>query len=213
MTAETVVFVIFAVASVAGAVTMVTARNPVHSAMGLLLTMFSVAVFYVLLDAHFIAAVQVLIYAGAVMTLFLFVIMLIGVDKVEDTAERIPFQRPFAAVLGGGLFVLVLIAGRVVWVTGVGTRSPGGSLGTIENISDELFGAWLLPFEATVMLLTIAAVGTIALARFADTPRLGSRVTSLLSRFTDLEPTDRPIGDPDDPESGGDADSAEVEPS
>jgi len=219
VTAETVVFIIFAVASVAGAVTMVTARNPVHSAMGLLLTMFSVAVFYVLLDAHFIAAVQVLIYAGAVMTLFLFVIMLIGVDKVEDTTERIPFQRPFAAVLGGGLFVLVLIAGRVAWVTGVGTRSPGGSLGTIENISDELFGAWLLPFEATVMLLTIAAVGTIALARFADTPRQGSRVTSLMSRFADPEPTDQPIADPGIsdargvPDSGGDADPAELEPS
>ncbi len=191
---------------------MVASRNPVHSAMGLLLTMFSVAVFYVLLDAHFIAAVQVLIYAGAVMTLFLFVIMLIGVDTVEDTSERIPFQRPLAAVLGGGLFVLVLIAGRAAWVTGVGTRSPSGSLGTIENISDELFGAWLLPFEATVMLLTIAAVGTIALARFADTPRAGTRVTSLVSRFTEPEPAAVPLADPGDV-SDGDADPAEVDPS
>ena len=87
---EVVVFAIFALAAVAGGVVMVTARNPVYSAMGLLMTMFSMAVFYVMNNAHFVAAVQVLIYAGAVMTLFLFVIMLIGVDKAVDTSEQIP---------------------------------------------------------------------------------------------------------------------------
>ncbi len=171
MTAETVVFVIFALAALAGALTMVTARNPVYSAMGLLTTMFSIAVFFVLNDAHFVAAVHVLIYAGAVMTLFLFVIMLIGVDKAEDIRESIPFQRPMAVVLGAGLFVLVLVAGRASWVTGTRAVEEGGALGTIENVADELFGVWLLPFEATVLLLTIAAVGTIALAQFLDKPR------------------------------------------
>ena len=171
MTAELVVFIVFGIAAIAGALTMVAARNPVYSAMGLLMTMFSMAVFYVLNDAHFIAAVQVLIYAGAVMTLFLFVIMLIGVDKVIDTKERITFQRPLTVLLGAGLFALVLIAGRAAWVTGARTLAPDGALGTIENISDELFGTWLLPFEATVLLLTIAAVGTIVLAQFLERPR------------------------------------------
>lgn len=168
---EWIVFGIFAVAALAGALTLVMARNPVYSAMGLLLTMFSVAVFYVLNDAHFIAAVQVLIYAGAVMTLFLFVIMLIGVDRVEDSEEQIPFQRPVAVVLGVGLIAMVLLAGRSAWVTG--SRLFGGQdlPGTIENISDGLFDAWLLPFEATVLLLTIAAVGTVALAQFGTRAR------------------------------------------
>jgi NADH-quinone oxidoreductase subunit J len=148
---------------------MVTARNPVYSAMGLLAAMFAMAVFYVMNGAHFVAAVQVLIYAGAVMTLFLFVIMLIGVDRAEDRTEQIPFQRPVALVLGAVLLVLVFVAGRAAWVIGTGpalVTEPG----TIENISDQLFGTWLLPFEATVLLLTIAAVGTVALAQFGRTP-------------------------------------------
>lgn len=172
---EVVVFVLFALAALAGALVMVTARNPVYSAMGLLLTMFSMAVFYLMNDAHFVAAVQVLIYAGAVMTLFLFVIMLIGVDQSVDTDEQIPFQRPIALALGGGLLFLIVVAARAAWITG----TPSGvcaedCVGTIENISGELFGAWLLPFEATVLLLTIAAVGTIALAQFVIKPRIGA---------------------------------------
>ena len=105
MNVEFVVFAIFAVAAVSGGIVMVMARNPVYSAMGLLTAMFSMAVFYVLNVAHFVAAVQVIIYAGAVMTLFLFVIMLIGVDRSEDRNEQIPFQRPIAAVLGLGVSV------------------------------------------------------------------------------------------------------------
>jgi NADH-quinone oxidoreductase subunit J len=131
--------------------------------MGLLLTMFSMAVFYVLNDAHFVAAVQVIIYAGAVMTLFLFVIMLIGVDKEEGRDEEIPFQRPLVAVLGAGLILLIVLAGRTAWVV---FDTGGAPVGTIENIADELFGTWMLPFQATILLLTIAAVGSVALARY-----------------------------------------------
>ncbi|MFB3051568.1 MAG: NADH-quinone oxidoreductase subunit J, partial [Acidimicrobiia bacterium] len=79
--AESILFVLMAVGALVGAVTIVAARNPVYSAMGLLGTLFSVAVLYVLQLAHLVAAVQVIVYAGAVLTLFLFVIMLIGVDK------------------------------------------------------------------------------------------------------------------------------------
>ena len=162
MTVEVIVFVVFAIAAVGGGLTMVAARNPVFSVMGLLTTMFSLAVFYVMNGAHFVAVIQVLIYAGAVMTLFLFVIMLIGVDKTVDRTETIAFQRPLALTLGAGLLALVYVAARAAWVTGTGT---GPDLpGTIENISEQLFDAWLIPFEATMLLLTIAAVGTVALA-------------------------------------------------
>jgi NADH-quinone oxidoreductase subunit J len=165
---ELVLFVIFALAAVFGAVTMVWARNPVYSAMGLMLTMFSIAVFYVSNGAHFIAAVQVIIYAGAVMTLFLFVIMLIGVDKAEARTENLPLQRPVALALmilfGAG----VVIAGRSAWVTGI---TPAGTVpvnGSIEQIGDRLFNDWLLPFEVTALLLIVAAAGAIALAFFRD---------------------------------------------
>lgn len=169
---EVILFVIVALTALAGAVTMVTARNPVYSAMGLLLAMFSMAVFYVMNGAHFVAAVQVLIYAGAVMTLFLFVIMLIGVDQSIDTDEQIPFQRPIAIGLGGALVFLLVVAARAAWITGRGSGvCTIDCNGTIEQISDELFGAWLLPFEATVLLLTIAAVGTVAMAQFVVKPR------------------------------------------
>jgi NADH-quinone oxidoreductase subunit J len=163
MNVELFVFVIFAAAALVGAYTLISARNPVYSAMGLLLTMLSLAVFYVMLDAHFVAAVQIIVYAGAVMTLFLFVIMLIGVDRREEREEKIPFQRPIVAVLGGGLVVLVLVAGRGAWVM---NQSLVPEVGTIENVSDRLFGSWILPFEATILLLTIAAVGSVALARY-----------------------------------------------
>ena len=165
---ELVLFIIFGLAALFGAVTMVWARNPVYSAMGLMLAMFSIAVFYVSNGAHFIAAVQVIIYAGAVMTLFLFVIMLIGVDKAEPRTENLPVQRPVAlallALFGGG----VALAGRSAWVTG---RPPTGGAppnGSIEQIGSTLFNDWLLPFEVTALLLIVAAAGAIALAFFRE---------------------------------------------
>jgi NADH-quinone oxidoreductase subunit J len=162
---EFVLFVIFGLAALFGAVTMIWARNPVYSAMGLMLTMFSIAVFYVSNAGHFIAAVQVIIYAGAVMTLFLFVIMLIGVDKAEDRTENLPLHRPLAlgllALFGAG----VVLAGRLAWTTGA--EAPGGAInGSVEAIGDEVFRRWLLPFEVTALLLIIAAAGAIALAYF-----------------------------------------------
>ncbi len=162
---EFVLFVIFGIAAVFGGITMVWARNPVYSAMGLMLTLFSVAVFYVSNAGHFVAAVQVIVYAGAVMTLFLFVIMLIGVDRAEDFSENLPLQRTLSlgllALFGAG----VLVAGRLDWATG--PHMPGEAVnGTVEAIGDQLFRRWLLPFEVTALLLIIAAAGTIALAQF-----------------------------------------------
>lgn len=188
MNAEFVVFVIFAIAALAGAITLVTARNPVYSAMGLLMTMFSMAVFFVLNGAHFVAAIHVLIYAGAVMTLFLFVIMLIGVDKRDTNEEQIPFQRPIVAVLGGGLILLILLAGRAAWVL---KSADVPVVGTIETVSDRLFGTWMLPFEVTIVLLTIAAVGTVALARYEVAAlRSAPGSTSALPEIEDLRADD-----------------------
>jgi NADH-quinone oxidoreductase subunit J len=166
---EVILFGLFAAVALAGAVVMLTARNPVYSAMGLLVVMFSMALFYVLLDAHFVAAVQLLVYAGAVMTLFLFVIMMIGVDKREDNAESIPFQRLITFVVAGGLAAVIVLAGYQAWVTGSDAFGTPELVGTIETVADSLFGTWTIAFLSTVLLLTIAALGTIALALFGPT--------------------------------------------
>jgi NADH-quinone oxidoreductase subunit J len=169
---EIVLFVIFAIVAIAGALAVVFARNPIYGAMGLMLTLFSLAVFYVVHLAHLVAAVQVIVYAGAVMTLFLFVIMLIGVDKAEDLSEKLPFQRQMVAALGlivviaGGLFAF---GGQFDWI-----RRPNPAAdtnGTIQQVGEELFTGWILPFEATSLLLIIAAAGAIALAYFGPRRR------------------------------------------
>lgn len=166
---EGILFVLMAMTALAGAVTVVVARNPVYSAMGLLGTLFSVAVLYVAQLAHFVAAVQVIVYAGAVMTLFLFVIMFIGVDTSDDRDERLPMQRFWVGILAG---VIVLLAGGITlsgnfdWVPAAVETIPEATNGTIQAIAEPLFTDWVLAFEATALLLTISAAGAIALAHF-----------------------------------------------
>lgn len=163
---ETITFIVFAAVAIAGAATMLMARNPVYSAVGLLSTMFAIAILYILLDAHLVAVVQVIIYAGAVMTLFLFVIMLIGVDRPGAYGERPLSQRIMTGVVAVGFFTALALAGRQAWVTGSSAFGAPDLNGTIETVADELFGTWTIIFLATVILLTIAALGTIALAYF-----------------------------------------------
>lgn len=167
--AEPFIFVPMAAAALAGAVTVVVARNPVHSALGLLGTLFAVAVLYVLQLAHLIAAVQVIVYAGAVLTLFLFVIMLIGVDRLEEREEPLRYQR---ALVGGVAALVILLSagltvyGDFVWVPLATGDMPDGTIGTVQAVARPLFTDWVLAFEATALLLTIAAAGAIALAHY-----------------------------------------------
>ncbi len=172
---ELVIFVLMGAGTLAGAVTVVLARNPVRSALGLLAALVSLAVIYVVNLAHLVAAVQVVVYAGAVLTLFLFVIMFIGVDRIEDTSETIPFQRKLvvglATVVALGAAALVS-RGRFSW-TPVSTETAEIPNGTVQALGGELFTTWVLGVEVTALLLTIAAVGAIALAfhrRSGDTP-------------------------------------------
>ncbi len=171
---EPIIFALMAAGALAGAVTVVVARNPIYSALGLLGTLFSVAVLYVVQLAHLVAAVQVIVYAGAVLTLFLFVIMLIGVDKEEETEERLPMQRTWVGALAGVIILLaggVTISGEFDWVPAASTTNPEATTinGTIQAVAEPLFTDWVLAFEATALLLTIAAAGAIALAHFRRT--------------------------------------------
>jgi NADH-quinone oxidoreductase subunit J len=168
--AESILFVLMGITALAGAMTVVVARNPVYSAMGLLATLFSVAVLYVVQLAHFVAAVQIIVYAGAVMTLFLFVIMLVGVDKEENREETLPLQRIWVGALAGlvVVFAAVITAiGDFEWVPGAATTIiDDRTNGTIETVAQPLFTDWVLAFEATALLLTIAAAGAVVLAQF-----------------------------------------------
>ena len=153
-----------------GAVTVVVSRNPVHSALGLLATLLAVAVLYVVQLAHLVAAVQVIVYAGAVLTLFRFVIMLIGVDKDETREETIPFQRWIVGAVSAVIVLFtagVTIFGDFEWVPAAdGAPLSTATNGTIEAVALPLFTDWVLAFEATALLLTIAAAGAIALAHY-----------------------------------------------
>jgi NADH-quinone oxidoreductase subunit J len=167
-----VLFFAFAALALAGAFGVVLSHNPVHSALWLVLTLISVAVLFLLQDAQLLAAVQVIVYAGAIVVLFIFVIMLLGVDRREALTEHLPFQRPIAVALGAIALAEVLFLAGHQWATGAKTASgvpvTGGNsdLGNnIQRVARVLFTDFLWPFELTAVLLVIAVVGSVALAK------------------------------------------------
>lgn len=166
------VFIVSAVIILAGSLGVVLSRNPVHSALFLVQTLFGVAVLFILQDAHFLAAVQVIVYAGAIVILFLFVIMLLGVDRAESLdVEPIAGQRPLAVVIGAALVATVLTAVVVASeaVTGTGPsdveRFLDNGRSDVERLGRVLFTDHAFAFEATAALLTIAVVGAVVLTR------------------------------------------------
>jgi NADH-quinone oxidoreductase subunit J len=165
---DAAVFVLGAALVLAGAVGVVIARNPVHSALMLVMTLFGVAVLFVSQEAHFLAAVQVIVYAGAIVVLFLFVIMLVGVDKEENVqTEPLRGQRIAAVVLAIAVLGQVLWLGGSTWTSG-SPSVAGTSLGAgtnVEKLARSIFTRYLLPFEATSVLLVVAVVGAVVLAR------------------------------------------------
>ena len=168
MAIEWIVFVVGALLVFSGGAGVLTLHNPVHAALSLIMTLFGVAVLFVSQEAHFLAVVEVIVYAGAIVVLFLFVIMLIGVDHAHDAeGEPLRGQRPAAFVLGVlGLIELVLIS-RVHFVLGApSTDGPASGVGTnVEKLGRSVFTRYLFSFEATSVLLVIAVVGAVMLAR------------------------------------------------
>lgn len=174
---DVVVFAISAIIILGGGLGVISLRNPVHAALSLIATFFGVAVLFILQEAHFLALVQVVVYAGAVVVLFLFVIMLLGVDKAEDvSAEPIVGQRPLAAA-GAGLILLLVLGGLFLSGEGgdAGSVALTGQSGAMVPMEDgtqdvvqlarDLFTRNILAFEATALLLTIATVGAVVLVR------------------------------------------------
>jgi NADH-quinone oxidoreductase subunit J len=189
-TGEAVVFWVLAPIAVAGALGMVFSRNAVHSALWLVNTMLALGVFYVVQEAPFLGAVQIIVYTGAIMILFLFVLMLVGRDSSDSVVETLRGQRVAAIVLGVGFAGLagtgIARATQDLSATGLDDAQPDGN---IQAIAELLFTRYLLAFEVTSALLITAAVGAMVLAHIEREP--GTKQTQKeLSRARFL--TDRP---------------------
>lgn len=164
---ELVVFVIASAMVLVGALGVVVRSNPVHAALSLVLTLFGIAVHFVAMEAHFLAAVQVIVYAGAIVVLFLFVIMLLGVDKSEDlSVEPFPIQRPLAIVIGVSLAALVSAAAvRAADRLPEGMPLEADGDDNIRQLAQNLFSDYVFAFEFTSVLLIVAVAGTVMLTR------------------------------------------------
>ncbi len=189
--AETVVFWVLGPIALAGALGMVFSRNAVHSALWLVTTMLCLGVFYVVQEAPFLGAVQIIVYTGAIMILFLFVLMLVGRDSSDSVVETLRGQRIAATVLGVGFAALVGagIARATQDLPVIGLGDAQDEIGNIPAISELLFTKYLLAFEVTSALLITAAVGAMVLAHIEREPGT-KRTQKELSRARFL--TDRP---------------------
>ena len=162
MISDFILFFGLAFVAVASAIGMLVSKNAVYSALNLILNFVTVSIFYLLLNAPFIALTQITVYAGAIMVLFLFVIMLLGAERLPGETT-LPWQRPAAIVLG---VILFLEAGYLLFVR-LGSTSPPGDasagFGSPSAIGTVLFNDYLLPFEVTSVLLLVAMIGAIVL--------------------------------------------------
>jgi NADH-quinone oxidoreductase subunit J len=165
---DNVAFWVFAPISVGSAVGMLLARNAVHAALFLVVNFFCLAVFFLLLDAPFLFAVQIVVYAGAIMVLVLVVLMLLGVDRAVDVRERLLAQRPLAVLLAVGFIAEIFVAVRAG--IGFATKAPedfervnlGGNAQAVARL---LFRSYFFPFEVTSILLIVAAIAAMVLAQ------------------------------------------------
>jgi len=163
------VFLVGAAMILTGAFGVILLRNPVHCALMLVITLFGIALEFIDQSADFLAAVQIIVYAGAIVILFLFVIMFLGVDRREAAGpEATKFQKPIALILGAVSLIEILILSRVDhWVSGA--HSVAGTLNgpgeNVQKLGQSIYTRYLLPFEMTAALLVIAVVAAVVLSR------------------------------------------------
>ena len=173
MAAEQIIFWVLAPISVASAILMLLQRNAIHSALFLILNFFTIAVFFLVLGSPFLFVVQIVVYAGAIMVLFLFVIMMLGVDREESLKERIRGQRTIGILLVLGVLAEVFTAIRL----GIGLSAKGAvgwdavnQGGNPQALARVLFRSYFLPFEITSVLLIVAAIAAMVLAHERTRP-------------------------------------------
>jgi len=192
---EAVIFWLLGPISIIGGLGMVASKNAIHSALWLVTTMFSLGVFYVMEQGPFIGFVQIIVYTGAIMILFLFVLMLIGRDSSDSLVETLRGQRIAALLLGTGLAALLLsaIAAALDHRRAVGLARASAA-GNLPSISRLLFHDYVFAFELTSALLITAAVGAMVLANVEKAPgeRLTQRELSRLRFRSGAYPGPRP---------------------
>lgn len=185
MNAEAVAFWVLGTVAVIGALAVVAAPKAVYSALALATTMISLAILYVTLDAPFLGVVQIVVYTGAVMMLFLFVLMLIGVDSAQSLVETIRGQR-VAAVLAGLGFGLLLIAGiGSATTSGFTGLQAANNNGNVQGLAELIFTRNLWAFELTSALLITAALGAMVLAHRERFERRKTQREMAVERFRD----------------------------
>jgi NADH-quinone oxidoreductase subunit J len=164
---ETAVFYLFAILSVGGALVVITHRNTITCALALVLTLFSTAVLFVLLLAHFIAAIQILVYAGAIMVLFLFTVMFLNLrpEALKFDARNMVFKTSvfLAVLLLTGYFASV--AYNQAFSSSFTPPALSEAFGSVESVGKLLFSDYLLPFELTSVLIVAAILGVVAIAK------------------------------------------------
>lgn len=164
-------FYVFGLLAIASAIAFVTRKSPVSAALWLVVTMFNLAALYVMLDAHFIGAIQVLVYAGAIMVVFLFVVMLLNLGQPSDLSDmRGKWGRLAAGVVGLVFLALIMTIARARFVPAL-MQPPGAAaadlqrLGAVGTVAQPLFNEHLLAFELTSILLLVAIVGAVVVGK------------------------------------------------
>ncbi len=159
-----ILFWLLSVMALFGAMMVITSKNPVYSVLWLILTFFAISGHYILLNAQFLAIVNIIVYAGAIMVLFLFVIMLMNLNKEsEPTKNR---WLKFAGAVSGGCLLLVIVAAlRNSEVRGQVAEVNQGTIGLIKNLGNELFTTYVVPFEISSILFLSAMVGAVVIGK------------------------------------------------
>jgi len=168
---DQLLFYLFAALAVMGSLLVIGQRNPIYSVLALIVSFFGLSGLYVLLEAPFVAVVQIIIYAGAIMVLFLFVVMLLNVPR-EDASEwdqAHPYYRPWPTRIGGALAVLMAV--QLAWALsrtpglGVGVGADRPAVSSVAELGRVLFTDYMFAFEVTSILIIIAMMGAVVLAR------------------------------------------------
>ncbi len=171
---EMLLFWPLAVIALGASISMITQRNPVYSALFLILTLLCLAGLFLLLHAHFLAVIQIIVYAGAIMVLFLFVIMLLDIRRAEVTLSRVRLQKTLGAILVALALLLIV---KTTWVLGSGAVGEMPALkdasaipdfGTAPALGRALFSSYVLPLELAAVLLFVALIGAIVLSKHRE---------------------------------------------
>ena len=182
-----ILFLIFGGLAVAAGINLLVQRHPIYSALSLVVVMGSLAALYLLLGAEFIAFIQVIVYAGAIMVLFIFVIMVLNAEASEQS------RKSRAALLVGiPAFALLLILTATLMAGQF--HSAGGvymndGIYSVREIGHSLFSTWLLPFEVTSILFLVGVVGAVVLAANKEVPQAGPHVVSASAKELDIQPS------------------------